>query len=85
MAQMVRPAPIPALTVREVTGKPKAAAASRQELAVLFACADTVTLISVRLTAHTLTCAAEARVPKSRGMAVARSTADAVMSDLQLP
>lgn len=41
--------------------------------------------MDVGLTAQTLSCAAKAYVPKARGMAVAASTADAVMSDLQLP
>jgi hypothetical protein len=36
-------------------------------------------------TSRPLTCAAKAHVPKSRGMAVAESTADAAMSELQLP
>jgi hypothetical protein len=37
------------------------------------------------LTDQTLSCAAKARVPNSSGTAVAASTAEAAMSDLQLP
>jgi hypothetical protein len=46
---------------------------------------ETEIVTSARLTAHKLSCPAKAHVPKSSGMAVAASTADAVTSDLQLP
>jgi hypothetical protein len=40
---------------------------------------------AVGLTDQTLSCAARAHVPKSRGMVVAASAADAATNELQLP